>query len=132
MTSQMTLSSMSPIRNPQRPPSPPLPDTFRIDISTQNFQGIFLMLKKTSFMMSGTTMSSMSLVMLIILSMIVPEAQNRKKLKCFLPSSLSTLSIIGIVILIINIYISVCLSVMLILLLMIVPQAQSSTALRRS
>ena len=43
--------------------------------------------------------------MLIILSMIVPEAQNRKKLECCLPSSLSTLSIIGIVILIINIYI---------------------------
>ena len=49
--------------------------------------------------------------MLIILSMIVPEAQNRKKLECCLPSSLSTLSIIGIVILIINIYIYFSLSV---------------------
>ena len=44
MTSGMTLSSISPVRNPQCPPSiplldpPPLPDTLPIDISTRNFQ----------------------------------------------------------------------------------------------
>ena len=40
-----TLSSKSPVRNPQRPPSSPfltpLPDTLLSEISTQNFQGIF-------------------------------------------------------------------------------------------
>ena len=49
--SWMTLSSKSPVRNPQRPPStplldPPLPDTLLIKISTRNFQGIFLRVKK--------------------------------------------------------------------------------------
>ena len=47
MTSGMTLPSMSPVRNPQRPPSTPLldptiPDILPIEISTRNFQGIFL------------------------------------------------------------------------------------------
>ena len=51
MTSWMTLSSMSPIRNPQRPLStplldPPILDTLIIEISTPNFQGIFLGIKK--------------------------------------------------------------------------------------
>ena len=45
MTSGMTLSSMSPVRNPQHPPSTPLLDlpllgTLLIEISTQNFQGM--------------------------------------------------------------------------------------------
>ena len=44
MTSRMTLSSNSPVRNPQRPPRkrPPILDTLLIKISTRNFQGIFL------------------------------------------------------------------------------------------
>ena len=42
MTSGMTMSSMSTIRNPQHPSSPPLPDKLLIKISTWNFQGIFL------------------------------------------------------------------------------------------
>ena len=45
MTSGMTLSSMSQVRNPQHPPSTPLLDlpllgTLLIEISTQNFQGM--------------------------------------------------------------------------------------------
>ena len=50
MTSRMTLSSKSLVRNPQRPPStpfwPPIPDTLLIKISTRNFQGIFLRVKQ--------------------------------------------------------------------------------------
>ena len=46
MLPRMTLSSKSPIRNPQRPPSTPLLDTLLIEISTRNFQGIFLGVKK--------------------------------------------------------------------------------------
>ena len=50
IVSRMTLSSKSPVRNPQGPPStplldPPLPDTLPKKISTQNFQGIFLGVK---------------------------------------------------------------------------------------
>ena len=50
MTSWMTLSSMSLIRNPQRPLStplfdPPIPDTHIIKKSTRRFQGIFLGVK---------------------------------------------------------------------------------------
>ena len=49
MTSGMTMSSMSPVRNPQRPPSTPfltsLLDKLLNEISTQNFQGIFLGVK---------------------------------------------------------------------------------------
>ena len=45
MTSWMTLSSMSLVRNPERPPSTslstPQPDTLIINISLWNFQGIF-------------------------------------------------------------------------------------------
>ena len=48
--SEMTMSSMSPVRNPQRPPStplldPPLLDTLLIKISTLIFQDIFLGVK---------------------------------------------------------------------------------------
>ena len=46
MTSGMTRLSMSPVRNPQCPPSTPLLDTLPIEISTRNFQGIFLWVKK--------------------------------------------------------------------------------------
>ena len=51
MTSRMTQSSTSSVSNPQCQPStslliPPLPDTLPIVISTQNFQGIFLGVKK--------------------------------------------------------------------------------------
>ena len=50
MMSGMTLSSISPIRNTQHPPStplldPPLPDTLLSEISPQNFQGVFLIVK---------------------------------------------------------------------------------------
>ena len=45
MMSGMTMSSMSQIRNPQRPPSSSLLDTLLIKISTENFQGIFLRVK---------------------------------------------------------------------------------------
>ena len=45
MTTGMTMSSMGLVRNPQRPPSTPLLDTLLIDISTQNFQGIFFGVK---------------------------------------------------------------------------------------
>merc|ERR1711888_527700 len=62
--SGMTMFSMGLIRNPQCPLStplldPPILDTLIIVISTQNFQGIFLGVKKTSFMTSGMTLSSM-------------------------------------------------------------------------
>ena len=40
----------------------PLLDTIPIKISTQNFQGIFLGIKKTWFIMSGLTLSSKSLL----------------------------------------------------------------------
>ena len=50
MISWMTLSSMSLIRNHQRPQStppscPPIPDTLIIKISTLNFQGFFIRVK---------------------------------------------------------------------------------------
>ena len=50
MVSRMTLSSKSPVRNPQCPPSTPLldprlPDTLPIKIWARNFQGIFLGIK---------------------------------------------------------------------------------------
>ena len=67
MTSWMTLSSMSPIRNPQRPLSTPLLDpphswhTYNWDINTK-FSGYLPWDKKTSFMTTGMTMSSMGLV----------------------------------------------------------------------
>ena len=49
MTSGMTMSSKSPVRNPQRPSSTPfltpLLDTLLIEISKRNFQGIVLGVK---------------------------------------------------------------------------------------
>ena len=45
-TSWKTLSSMSPVRSPKCPPSPPLLDPLLTDISTRNLQGIFLGAKK--------------------------------------------------------------------------------------
>ena len=64
MVSRMTLSSKSHVRNPPTsskcPPSRPhLPDRLPIEISSQNFQGIFLGVKKTWFMKSGMTLSFM-------------------------------------------------------------------------
>ena len=47
MLSRMTLSSMSPVRNPQCPPNTRLLDRLPIKISTRNFQDIFLGVKKT-------------------------------------------------------------------------------------
>ena len=67
MTSWMTLSSMSPIRNPQRPLSTPLLDpphswhTYNWDINTK-FSGYVPGDKKTSFLTTEMTMSSMGLV----------------------------------------------------------------------
>ena len=54
MTSGMTLSSMSLVRNPHCPPSttfldPPLHDTLPIEISAPNFQGYFLLVKHHSW-----------------------------------------------------------------------------------
>ena len=46
MSSGMTLSTMSLVRNPQRPPSTTLLDPLPIEIWTRNFQGIFLGVKK--------------------------------------------------------------------------------------
>ena len=49
MTSRMTLSSMSPVRNPQCPPSTTMKallETFLLKISTQNFQGTYLWVKQ--------------------------------------------------------------------------------------
>ena len=62
--SGMTLSCISPIRNPQRPPSthlldPPSWHTSNWDINTK-FSGFLPRGKKTSFMTSGMTRSSMS------------------------------------------------------------------------
>ena len=58
-TSRMTLSSKSPVRNNQGPPStpmkdPPILDPILIMISKQNFQGIFL------WVIQGQTRSSMT------------------------------------------------------------------------
>ena len=62
----MTLSSMSPIKSPQHPPCNPLLDpsswhTSNWDINTK-FSGYLSWGKRTSFMTSGMTLSSMSLV----------------------------------------------------------------------
>ena len=63
---EMTMSAMSPVRNPLHPPSTPLLDppiwhTSNWDINIK-FSGYLPWGKRTSFMTSGITLSSMSLV----------------------------------------------------------------------
>ena len=57
------VSGQEPSTSSKYPPFwPPIPDTFLIKISTRNFQGIFLSVKKTSSMISRITQSSKALV----------------------------------------------------------------------